>query len=167
MGALHIVGHDFELWFGIHPGAIREQQAAAELGRIGLLGSLGHLHRAIEHTAARAIGHHFVDLVELPCRAPKRHQTVGIGELLTIHHLESPQAGLGRASALHHPGLQAHQPPTRGRRGAAEGAARLLFHGYMSQQAGHPVAKGQNAKIESGVLRQQHLRDQAGAIGSA
>ena len=92
---------------------------------------------------------------------------MGISELLTIHQLESPQAGLGRASGLHHPGLQAHQPPARRSRGAAEGTARLLFHGHMGKQARHRVAKGQNAKIEAGILRQHHLRDQAGAIGSA
>jgi hypothetical protein len=97
VGTLHIVGHDLQLRLGVDAGAIGEQQAAAELGRIGALGGAGNPHGAVEHAAGLVVGHRLVQLIELALRTVEAHPAVGVGKLAIPAHLQAPQAGEGRA----------------------------------------------------------------------
>ena len=105
MGTTHVIRHDLQLGLGVDPGPIREQQAAAELGRISALGGARHPHSAVEHAAAPAIGHGLMELVELPFRTFKSHVAVGVGDLLTRHQLQTAQGGGGAAIHLDNPRL--------------------------------------------------------------
>ena len=106
MGALDIVRDDFKLGFGIHSSPIGEQQAAAELGGMGLLGAARHPHSPVEHAASGPISHHLVELVELPIGTFKTHLAVGVGQLLTIHQLQGPQPRLSCSLQLADAGLE-------------------------------------------------------------
>ena len=136
MGALHVIGHDFQLGLGIHPGPIRKQQAAAQLGGIGALRQPGHFHSPIEHTATLAIGQHLVQLVQLAVGPIKTHGAVGIGNLTAVAHLQAPQPGAGGPLALHYPGFKARQTPTAHGTAQRQFTGGLLQHRPMGQQTG-------------------------------
>ena len=168
MGAAHIVGDDFQLRLGVDPRPIGKQQAAAELGRIGALGSARHPHRAIEHTAARLLGHHFVQLLEPPLRPGEHHLAVGVGDAATAHVLQTPQPGEGSAGDLHHPGLQAPQSPAGAHAGEGIGALGILRHGQVGEQHGVRPPLRHNSVVQGGAgaeARFHHHRGETGPGG--
>jgi hypothetical protein len=143
VGALDIVRDDFKLGFGIHSSPIGEQQAAAELGGVGLLGAARHPHSPVEHAASGPISYHLVELIELAIGAFKTHLAVGVGQLLAIHQLQGPQPGVGRSLELADAGLEPAEGPTPNCGSELEGSGGGLSDRQVAEQAGAGIARRQ------------------------
>ena len=134
MAAAHVVGNDLQLWLGVDPGLLTEQQVSTELGRIGALRRAGHLHGAVENAVGAAIHQRFLQLIQAAIGAIESHQAVQISNGRAIEHRQIPQAGFCAASALQQLRLLASQGPTLNHGGAAVGAAGLLANGTARHQ---------------------------------
>ena len=134
MGAAHIVRHDLQLGLGVHPGPIRQQQVAAQLGGVGALSIAGNTDGAVKNRVGLAAGQAFLQLIQLPLRPVEAHRGVGGQLLLGAGDGQTFKHGLCLAIHLHHPGLHPSQIPALNHRSEGIGAAGLLLDSQMGHQ---------------------------------
>ena len=160
MGATHIVSNDLQLWLGVHPGAVGQQQIAAQLGGIGALGFTGHRDRAIENGVGATGGQAFLQLIEFTLRAVEAHRGVGGQLLLSAGDGQPLERGLGLTIHLDHPGFDPAEGPALDHGGQGVGTAGLLLHSQMRQEGGFPIGRRHKAMAQPGLLAQmgfQHV----------
>ena len=168
VGALHVIGHDLELGLGVDPRPVREQQVAAQLGRVGPLGFTGNPHRTVEDAPALAGRHGLVHLIELPFRARELHEAVGVSDLLPPDQLQAPQGGVGLAVHLHQARFMAGQSPARCDVAQGRLTLRLLLNRNVAEEGGIAVAQGHQAMAQLGAAGQMgfdHHADQPRPLG--
>ncbi|MEY3767286.1 MAG: Fe-S cluster assembly protein SufD, partial [Cyanobacteriota bacterium] len=99
-------------------------------------------------------------LIELAFRPLELHEAVGVSNPLTIHHLQTPEGGVGGAIHLHRMGLKPCQPPT----GADAGELHLAFGFLLDRQMGQErrigLPQGHQAVAELGSPSQMGLNHQ-------
>ena len=63
MGAFHIVGKDFELRLGVHPGFVRKQEILIGLPGVGLLCAMADKHFAVKNSPRLTVKNSFIKLM--------------------------------------------------------------------------------------------------------
>src|SRR5712692_10534693 len=95
MRALHVIGKNLKLWFGIHLRFVRQQQVLIRLQRVGLLRAVTHKDFAIEDRPRLAIENAFVELMAGAMRLAVIDHRMRVGVLVATNHVESVDVALG------------------------------------------------------------------------
>ena len=87
MSAFHVVSKNFELWFGIHLGFVRQQQILVSLLRVGQLRAMTHKNFAVEDRPRLAVENAFVKLMTSAVRLPVINHRMRVGVLVGVNHI--------------------------------------------------------------------------------
>ena len=114
MGALDVIGIDFQLRLGIHRCLFGEQEVLVGLLGVGLLGGLEHVDAAVEDPLGTAVEDPVVIFVAQTPRLGVLHHHVVVGQLVAMGKVKPIEDTLGPFAGQLDPDVVAREPRSGG-----------------------------------------------------